>query len=130
METTRYSKQRELILLELKSRCDHPTAEQIYFSLKKQCPELSLGTVYRNLGVLTKNKQIKKLDIGNGCFHYDGNITPHIHYVCNCCHQIIDLTLDTCLLEQIKHQIDQQVDSIQIQLNGICQQCQHKINQD
>ena len=94
MKTVRYSKQREAILLDLQSRFDHPTADQVYSSLKRTHPGLSLGTVYRNLGFLEQNEQIRKLDIGDGTVRYDGNINPHIHFICsNCCHTIIDLPL-------------------------------------
>ena len=56
---TRYSKQRELIYQNLKNRCDHPTAEKIYSDLKIDNPELSLGTVYRNLNFLVKVNKIR-----------------------------------------------------------------------
>ena len=78
----RYSKQRELIFNNLKNRYDHPTAEMIYQDLKIDYPHLSLGTVYRNLNQLVETKQIKKLDLGDTMVHYDGNIQPHMHFMC------------------------------------------------
>ena len=87
----RYSKQRELIFNNLKHRYDHPTAEMIYQDLKVDYPHLSLGTVYRNLNQLVETKQIKKLDLGDTMVHYDGNIQPHMHFMCNCCQTIYDL---------------------------------------
>ena len=87
----RYSKQRELIFNNLKHRYDHPTAEMIYQDLKVDYHHLSLGTVYRNLNQLVETKQIKKLDLGDTMVHYDGNIQPHMHFMCNCCQTIYDL---------------------------------------
>ena len=61
MPTLNYSKQRQAILEHLQSRKDHPTAEMIYHTLRKSMPNLSAGTVYRNLGLLTELGQVKKL---------------------------------------------------------------------
>ena len=107
----RYSKQRELIFNNLKHRYDHPTAEMIYQDLKVDYPHLSLGTVYRNLNQLVETKQIKKLDLGDTMVHYDGNIQPHMHFMCNCCQTIYDLdNNDKKIIKQFektyKHHID------------------------
>ena len=107
----RYSKQRVLIFNNLKHRYDHPTAEMIYQDLKVDYPHLSLGTVYRNLNQLVETKQIKKLDLGDTMVHYDGNIQPHMHFMCNCCQTIYDLdNNDEKIIKQFektyKHHID------------------------
>ena len=65
----RYSKQRELVLQKVEQLCDHPTAEEIYDEAVKECPGLSLGTVYRNLNTVccgvvdadVDEKQVMKL---------------------------------------------------------------------
>lgn len=120
----RYSKQRELILLNLQSRCDHPTAEMIYQDLKVSHPNLSLGTVYRNLNQLCDNHQILKLDIAGPMVRYDGNIQPHIHFICENCGEIYDLETDNrLLLQQIQSQHPHQINNIHIKLTGICQKC-------
>lgn len=121
---TRYSKQRELILSNLQNRCDHPTAEMIYQDLKKSHPNLSLGTVYRNLSQLVESKQINKLDLGNPMVHYDANIQPHMHFICERCHQIIDIDIqEESLKKQIKEKYSYHINSIQINMTGICQNC-------
>lgn len=120
----RYSKQRELILLNLQNRCDHPTAEMIYQDLKVLHPNLSLGTVYRNLNQLCDLHQILKLDIGGPMVRYDGNIQPHIHFVCENCGEIYDLEIDhRLLLQQIQSHQSHQINNIHIKLTGICQKC-------
>lgn len=123
MKTVRYSKQREAILLELQKRHDHPTADQIYYSLKNQYPELSLGTVYRNLGFLADHGHILKIDIGDGTFHYDGFIEPHIHFVCLECGKIYDIKLDNELYQAIEKKIEHHIEKVNIIMNGTCQSC-------
>ena len=73
----RYSRQREAVLENLRARYDHPTADMIYTDLKKSFPNLSLGTVYRNLAVLCEAGTILKIGTsGDGKERYDGHIHP------------------------------------------------------
>ncbi len=123
MKTTRYSKQREAILLELQNRTDHPTADQVYYTLKQKHPELSLGTVYRNLGFLADNGDILKLDVGDGTYHYDGIITPHVHFVCSSCHSIYDIHIQEDIYKQIANSIEHQTEKINITIEGQCVKC-------
>lgn len=123
MKATRYSKQREAILIELQHRTDHPTADQVYSTLKITHPELSLGTVYRNLNFLAQQGDILKLDVGDGTCHYDGNTHNHIHYICKCCRKIIDIEFTSALEQQIYQDIDYDIDQIQLILSGTCPEC-------
>lgn len=123
----RYSKQRELILSNLQNRCDHPTAEMIYQDLKQDHPNLSLGTVYRNLNQLCQSNQILRLDMGGPMVRYDGNVKPHIHFVCEHCGKIYDIeSIDTTLIRQLQEQQPHKINSIDIKLTGICQECLHQ----
>ena len=87
----KYSRQRETIRNHLTGRMDHPTAEMIYTALKEEDPKLSLGTVYRNLALLTEQGEIRKIQTANGPDRYDGNRTEHYHFLCRKCCQIFDL---------------------------------------
>ena len=87
----RYSKQRELVLQKVEQLCDHPTAEEIFDLAAKECPGLSLGTVYRNIRQLADNGEILTLETEDTRSHYDGNTTPHRHFVCGVCGRILDL---------------------------------------
>lgn len=87
----KYSRQREAIKNFLSSNYDHPTAETIYTNLKKDFPNISLGTVYRNLSLLSEIGEIRKLSTGIGPDRFDGNLAPHHHFICNCCNRIMDL---------------------------------------
>lgn len=87
----KYSRQREALLTELRSRKDHPTAEDLYLSLRAVLPNYSLGTVYRNLADLSADGVIMKITSGYGPERYDGNVKPHGHFTCTKCGRVIDL---------------------------------------
>ena len=91
MKTTKYSRQREAILANLRNRYDHPTADMIYTDLRKDFPTISLGTVYRNLSKFVADGTIIKVECGDSVDHFDGNPQPHYHFICNECHSVIDL---------------------------------------
>ena len=77
MKTLKYSRQRESIKACLMSRKDHPTADALYTSIREQFPNISLGTVYRNLNLLVELGEIRKLSCGDGTDHFDYD-TSHI----------------------------------------------------
>ena len=87
----RYSHQRELILREVLSRTDHPTAEQICTSLRVDCPRLSLGTVYRDLNTLVEIGKIRRVSIPGEADRFDGETTVHQHLWCRKCHSVQSL---------------------------------------
>lgn len=87
------SKQRDAIQAYLSGRTDHPTAEAIYSHLREDLPNLSLGTVYRNLSLLADLGEIQKISTGIGPDHFDGNAAPHNHFFCKCCGSVLDLEM-------------------------------------
>lgn len=87
----RYSKQRELITEIIKGRKDHPTADMIYSSARELEPNISLGTVYRNLKLLADEGVIITLETEDKRLHYDGDISRHSHFICSKCGKIVDL---------------------------------------
>ena len=95
MPTLKHSKQRDAILSFLMSRKDHPTADVVYSHLREEYPNLSLGTVYRNLTLLSELGQIKRLHIGDGVDHFDADTSPHYHFLCSECGAVIDLQMET-----------------------------------
>ena len=97
----KYSRQREAIKAMLMTRYDHPTADMVYADIRKEYPNISLGTVYRNLTLLSSLGEIQKLDMGDGVDHFDGNASPHFHFLCTSCHSVIDLPLDKNALKGI-----------------------------
>lgn len=89
----KYSKQRESIKNFLVTRYDHPTAETVYLNIRREFPNISLGTVYRNLNLLAEIGAIQKLSPGIGPDRFDGNPAPHYHFICRHCGCVMDLTV-------------------------------------
>lgn len=117
------SKQREAILEVLRSTTSHPTAEWVYEKTREIIPNISLGTVYRNLAQLEKNAEIIKVP---GIFEkdrYDGNPVRHTHFICKSCRAVIDVEIKadmSVLLEPIE---GMEVHDYSIVLSGICDKC-------
>ncbi|MDD3339308.1 MAG: transcriptional repressor [Lachnospiraceae bacterium] len=95
MAALKYSRQRESIKEFLATRYDHPTADVVYENIRKVYPNISLGTVYRNLGLLASLGEIQKVTTGDGADHFDGNVMPHNHFICKSCGKLIDLDMDS-----------------------------------
>ena len=94
MAGLKYSRQREAVLVYLRSTKSHPTAEQVYQKIREEFPKISLGTVYRNLNLLADCGEILRLNCGDGVEHFDATTTPHNHFICRRCRQVIDLEAD------------------------------------
>lgn len=91
----KYSKQREMIKDFLMTRRDHPTADVVYTNVRRQNPNISLGTVYRNLSLLADLGEIQRLRLGDGTDHFDADTSPHYHFICTKCGQVIDLKMES-----------------------------------
>ncbi|KAB0578546.1 Fur family peroxide stress response transcriptional regulator [Fusobacterium naviforme] len=92
-KTIKYSRQREAILKNLMSRGDHPTADALYQSLRREFPHISLGTVYRNLSLLSEMGSIRKVHCDDGTERYDYDTSDHCHFVCRSCGRVMDLPM-------------------------------------
>ncbi|MDE6964875.1 MAG: transcriptional repressor, partial [Lachnospiraceae bacterium] len=86
----KHSKQRDSIKEFLSTRKDHPTADVVYMNVRKSFPNISLGTVYRNLTLLADIGEIARLRIGDGADHFDYDTSPHYHFVCLECGEVSD----------------------------------------
>lgn len=95
----RYSKQRESLLSVLKSTREHPTAQDIYEMMRERDPKISLGTVYRNLALLTELGEILRIDTEHDSVHYDGFTHQHYHFVCNECKEVSDLAIPPLVID-------------------------------
>ena len=97
---TKHSRQREAIYNYLISTHEHPSAEVVYEFVRKEFPNISLGTVYRNLSFLVDNRQAVKVPCSDGTVHFDGNLMPHYHFQCTKCGRILDLNFDCTQVQQ------------------------------
>ncbi len=119
------SKQRDALLHELQSRCDHPTAEELYLSVKKDFPNLSLGTVYRNLALLDSENEAVKIS-ADGADRYDGNVAPHCHFSCRECKRMFDIPLShesLPITDEVIKSVDGTVEKYAVTLYGVCREC-------
>jgi len=121
----KYSKQRNIILEIVNSSCNHPTTEEIYRETKKYIPNISLGTVYRNLNQLVEYGYIKKILIVNEKERFDKTLEEHSHFMCLCCEKIEDLPLEELkqLLNQLEKEKQIEIFSKEIVLKGLCHNC-------
>jgi Fe2+ or Zn2+ uptake regulation protein len=101
----RMTRQREVILEELRKVCTHPSADEIYAMVRQRMPRISLGTVYRNLEILSELGEIRKLESGGCLKRFDGNATSHYHIRCVECGRVFDIHLQP--LEGLEKQLDQ-----------------------
>ncbi len=76
------------------SRADHPSADQIYHALKTDYPTISLGTIYKTLGLLEELGLIQKLRFNESSIRYDPDMELHINMVCSKCGKIYDYKAD------------------------------------
>ena len=125
MATLKYSRQRESIKEFLADRYDHPTADVVYENIKKIDPNISLGTVYRNLGLLTDLGEILKITTGDGKDHYDANTAPHNHFICKKCGRVLDMKMDNIdhIIETAGKDFDGQIDGYTVLFYGSCGDC-------
>lgn len=124
----KYSRQREAVIECLRNRHDHPTADALFQTLREEDPKISLGTVYRNLGLLVELGEIRKISTGDGCERYDYITEDHYHFICNHCGRIFDL--DTKQIEGIHNSVVNEniatIYSHELTFYGICKECYKK----
>ncbi len=125
---TNYSPKREAIYEIIASTKVHPDAERIYSEVKKTYPEISLGTVYRNLVHLRNSGKIKSLGVIKGCERFDADMSPHSHFICNTCGRVIDVgdlfSIYTQRLDKIvEKELCVEVESHDLVFYGICGSC-------
>ena len=121
----RMTKQRKKILEVLKSTNCHPTADWIYEQVKEEIPNISLGTVYRNLNVLEEMGKIMELNYGSDHSRFDGVPENHYHFRCIECGKVVDLDCDVKdeLEKKAAQEIDGTIDYHRTEFFGYCDKC-------
>lgn len=122
--TRRMTRQRKLILDTLRQTKSHPTADWIYEQVRKVCPDISLGTIYRNLGILREAGEIMELSYGSTYSRYDGNPVNHYHFVCGDCGRVVDLEMP--VIEDLDQELIRQgyhVSHHRLEFYGRCREC-------
>ncbi len=121
----RSSKQRDAVLKAVTSSNEHPTASDVYNEVKKEIPNISLGTVYRDLSQLAENGLIEIADSSDGKAHYEGKLDGHLHFVCENCGRITDIFCKPQLPDELK-QFEKNGFLIRSQRTvfyGLCEDC-------
>ena len=125
MAALKYSRQRESIKEFLMTRKDHPTADVVYENVRKIYPNISLGTVYRNLSLLSELGEIQKLSNFGGADHFDVCVTPHCHFMCQKCGAVLDLETEdiNSFAEKSVKDFPGKILECDIRFFGICPNC-------
>jgi Fur family peroxide stress response transcriptional regulator len=119
----RNSRQKTAILACVQSAENHPTADWIFNQVREDIPNISLGTVYRNLNQLVSDGLIGAYQYGKTVC-YDGVTERHDHFRCLQCNTIIDIdVLGSDIVSQINHEQDFHVSKASLELVGTCKSC-------
>jgi Fe2+ or Zn2+ uptake regulation protein len=124
-QNIRNTRQRKVILEELKKLYTHPSADELYEITRKHLPRISLGTVYRNLEILSEMGEIQKLEFGGMVKRFDGNYSDHYHLRCIRCHKIVDAPLEASktIERKLKKKTDFKILGHRTEFFGICPEC-------
>ena len=122
---TRMTRQRAVILEELRKSRMHPTADELYSRVRERLPRISLGTVYRNLDFLADSGEIRRLEAAGSIRRFDGAMTQHQHVRCVYCGRIGDVmqvreapTVDGMRVEGFA-----EILSSRVEFDGFCKMC-------
>jgi Fur family transcriptional regulator, ferric uptake regulator len=121
----RITKQRQVILEEIKKVDSHPTADEVYALVRERLPKISLGTIYRNLEFMAGQNQILRLDGTGSQRRYDGNTSDHFHLRCVQCGRVRDLLIDLPpgLEEKVAFLTDYDLLGCRMEFVGRCPHC-------
>ena len=124
----RMTRQRKVILEELRKVDTHPTADEIYEMVRRRLPRISLGTIYRNLEILSENGEIQKIEIGSTLKRFDGNAANHYHLRCIHCDRVVDAPtgIELVVDQDLKHATDFKITGHRLELIGTCPDCLQK----
>jgi Fe2+ or Zn2+ uptake regulation protein len=123
----RMTRQRKVILEELQQLKTHPTADEVYQRVRGKIPNVSLGTVYRNLEVLTQCGLITRIECSGTYMRFDSNVEEHYHIRCINCDKVVDAPVK--MFEKIDQQLEQasnyRIIGHRLEFIGICPQCKN-----
>jgi len=128
---SRMTRQRQVILEELRKVRSHPTADTIYEMVRRRLPRISLGTVYRNLETLSESGVIRKLELGGAQKRFDGNPEDHYHVRCTNCGRLDDIPSVPIsdIEDTFREACDYQITGHQLVLTGLCPNCKETESQ-
>jgi len=128
-----FSMKRSAILKMLQNTTVHPTADWVYQQLKPKYPNISLGTVYRNLKKFCETGKAISIGVINGQEHFDADVSTHAHMICNCCGSIVDIEgtfIEESQLRTVLDDYGHQITGAQIVFRGVCKNCLEVLKKD
>ena len=128
---TKHFRKRDAILSCVKETEVHPSADWVFAQLKPEIPDLSLGTVYRNLALFKEQGLITSLGTVKGVERFDGNTAPHVHFICNECGSVLDLPeveAPAQLTQAVENGTGGKVNMYHLSFVGTCKKCIKKEN--
>lgn len=117
---------RSAILSALQATKEHPSAEMIYESLKSEFPDLSLGTVYRNLAIFCSDGSAVTVCTVCGKERFDGRTDAHSHFICRECRRVMDIEVGDDASEafgRISSKYGYIPESVSLVYTGVCDTC-------
>ncbi len=127
--TTKHFRKRDAVLNCLRNTNTHPSAEWIFSQLKTEYPDISLGTVYRNLALFKQQGLIASVGTVGGVERFDGETTPHAHFICVHCGKVMDL-MQLEIPQELSDEAGQYAggvaESCQLTFSGICGDCKQQ----
>jgi Fur family peroxide stress response transcriptional regulator len=123
---SKHFKKREAILNCLRSTTSHPTAEWVHAQLKAEYPDISLGTVYRNLALFKEQGLIISVGTVNGVERFDADTEPHVHFICTRCHKVEDLPgmiIPESLTTDADRYTGGRTETCSLSFTGACREC-------
>ena len=127
MKTGRLTRQRKILLDEIRKLDTHPTADELYELVRRKIPNVSLGTVYRNLENFTRQGLINKIESSGDRKRFDGNTERHLHFRCGRCDKVTDVFTEKIaeiesLINTIKTD-SSRINDYYLELKGVCNTC-------
>ncbi len=124
----RITRQRQVILEELRKDTSHPTADEVCQRVRQKLPHISLGTVYRNLELLAEYGLIQKIELAGSQRRFDGNAETHYHIHCNRCGRVEDLPVRPFRINENSFRATTrfQITGHRVEFFGLCPKCRNE----
>jgi Fur family ferric uptake transcriptional regulator len=121
----RMTRQRQVILEALLASHGHPTGDEVYRLARRRLSHISLGTVYRNLEVLSEAGLVRKLELGGTARRFDAKMEEHHHIRCLRCGKVDDISVEPAagIEQEVARQSGYEVVEHRLELIGYCPQC-------
>lgn len=121
----------QAILDAVSATMNHPTAMEIYETVKQKRPHIGIASVYRILHLLVEQGHIRELALGDESSRYDANTSRHDHAICRNCGLLLDVPIEVAIPAEVLQAASQAVgialSSHEVRLYGLCSSCQERL---